>query len=55
MNRDECRAEILHRYKQYIPRYTWYELEAIFKRNEERGQAMKYPRLLIWLLREGAR
>jgi hypothetical protein len=52
---DECRAEILRRYKHYIPPYTWYELEEMFKRNEKSGQAMKYPRLLFWLLREGAR
>jgi hypothetical protein len=27
VTREECRAEILRRYKGYIPQYTWCELE----------------------------
>ena len=55
MIRDECRAEILRRYKDYVPPYPWHELDEIFRRNEESGQAMKYSHPLYWLLREGAR
>jgi hypothetical protein len=41
MNRDECRVEILRLYQKHSPHCTW--------------EAVGYPRIWMWLLREGAR
>jgi hypothetical protein len=55
MNRDECRAEILPLYHKHTPRCTWKDVARELETLEQNGEVMPYSRLLIWLLREGAR
>jgi hypothetical protein len=55
MNRDECRVEILRLYQKHSPHCTWEDVARELESSEQDDKTVGYPRIWMWLLREGAR